>query len=608
MCGIYGHIGSQGTLKKCLDGLKFLEYRGYDSSGIAGIEDDHLICYKEEGKIADLEKAIGNKIHRFQSAIGHTRWATHGKPTKLNAHPHLDQKKEIAIVHNGVLENYRTLRKMLEETGVTFVSETDSEVIAQLIAHFYQGDLLKAVRKATSLMVGFWGLAILHKNHPNQIVATRCENPIVVGISKEDKETYVSSDPHALPNSDLDLYFLENHQIALINQTDVSIYDVDDRLIEPAPVKLEMSEVDRGKGDFEHYLLKEIMEQPTSVGHSIQGRILPDLGDAHLEDISPNQLQEIEEILIIGCGTSYHAALIGAKQIQELSGIPARAEIASEYRYQNAKIRKKTLTCFLSQSGETFDTLAAMQKVKSEGGKVLAICNVPNSTLMREADFQILLRCGPEISVCSTKAFTSQLAVLSLLALKLGRVHGMTQVEGREFVDDLRSLPTTIQSVLNQSPLIESVAQSVATKSRFLFIGRQYMYPTCLEAALKLKEISYTSASGYPAGELKHGPIALIDPSSVVIALMGNEVTFEKLMSNLEEVKARNGLIVAFAPHDAANVKQVADYLIPMPKSPDLLSTFSYAVATQIFAYSVAHSLGREIDTPRNLAKSVTVE
>lgn len=607
MCGIFGHIGSQSSFEKCLEGLKFLEYRGYDSAGIAGVEDGNLICYKEKGKIADLEKALGDKIHRFRSSIGHTRWATHGKATKHNAHPHLDGEKEVAVVHNGIVENHRSLRLMLEKAGVKFASDTDSEVIAQLVAHFYEGDLIRAVRKATSLMKGFWGLAILHKSHPNQIVATRCENPIVVGISKENQEAFVSSDPYAFKGRDLDLYFLENHQIALIDHTQVKIYDLNDQEIEASPEQLELKEVDTSKGDFEHYMLKEMMEQPVSISSSLHGRFLLEQGDVIFEDfsISPDQFQEI---LILGCGTSWHAGLIAAQQIQELARIPARAEIASEYRYQNIQVRKGTLVVVLSQSGETFDTIAAMRKVKSEGAHILAICNVPGSTLLREADSTILLRAGPEISVCSTKAFTSQLTVLSLLALKLGRFHGMTEASGQQYLSELLNLPPLVEAVLEQRQVIASVASEVASKSRFLFLGRQYMLPTCLEAALKLKEISYISASGYPAGELKHGPIALIDENSVVIALMGNTVTYEKMLSNLEEVKARSGFIVAFAPHEALEIEQVADRVIYLPKCIDSLSTLPYAVATQLLAYSIARVLGTEIDKPRNLAKSVTVE
>ena len=610
MCGIFGHIGSSKSYEKCIEGLKFLEYRGYDSAGIAGIEAGNLVCYKEKGKIADLENALGNKIHQFESAIGHTRWATHGKASKHNAHPHLDQSGEIAIVHNGILENHRSLRLMLEQAGTVFQSETDSEVIAQLIAHFYDVDLIAAVRKATSLMKGFWGLAILHKDHPDEIVATKCENPIVVGISKENQEAYVSSDPYAFKDGDLDLYFLENHQIALIDRNRVTLYDFNDQEIEAVPERIDLEQFEADKGAFDHYMLKEIHEQPSSISSSFHGRILMEEGNAAFEDfkLSKSDLEKVDQVLILGCGTSWHAGLIASQQIQQLSGIPTRAEIASEFRYQQITTNPRTLVVVISQSGETFDTIAAMRKAKHDGAQILAICNVPASTLMREADQTILLRAGPEISVCSTKAFTSQLTVLSLFALKLGRLKGYSLELGRQFLSEILSLPQLIEAVIENQEAIEAVAAQTAHRARFLFIGRQYMYPTCLEAALKLKEISYTNATGYPAGELKHGPIALIDTDSVVVALLGNQMTYEKMLSNLEEVKARDGIVIAFAPQGSEEVKQVADVVIELPMISDSLSSLPYAVATQLFAYFIAKKLGTEIDQPRNLAKSVTVE
>lgn len=604
MCGIFGHIGAISSIEKCIEGLRILEYRGYDSAGIAGIEEGKLICYREKGKIADLEKLLHNKIHNFQSSIGHTRWATHGSPSAHNAHPQLDQKGEIAVVHNGIIENHRTLKAMLEREGVVFSSDTDTEIIAQLISYFYEGDLIKSVRRATSLMKGFWSLAILHKNHPGQIVATRCENPLVVGISKEEKEAFVSSDPYAFQNRKLDLYFLENHQIALIEQTKVTVFDVADQQIEAIPEHITFEEVDVSKGKFPHFMLKEIFEQPLSIASSIHGRFLLEEGDAYFESFPP--LQSFKELLILGCGTSWHAGLIAAQQFEELAGIHARAEIASEFRYRQTKTSKETLVIVLSQSGETFDTIGAMRKAKSEGAKVLAICNVQTATLMREADYCITLRAGPEICVCSTKAFTSQLAVLSLIALKMGQ--SVDAKSRKDFLQKILNLPLLVQEVLDLKEEIAKVAREIAEKSQFLFLGRQYMYPTCLEAALKLKEISYKSATGYPAGELKHGPIALIDSESVVIALMGNKRTYDKMVSNLEEVKARGGYLVAFAPKGEKEIGQVADRVIFLPDTVDSLSPLPYAVATQLLSYEIALCLGREIDQPRNLAKSVTVE
>lgn len=610
MCGIFGYIGSSKSLEICIEGLKFLEYRGYDSAGIAGIEKGGLLCYKEKGKIFDLEKTLKNKIHSFESAIGHTRWATHGKASKRNAHPHLDQLGEIAIVHNGILENHQSLRLMLEQKGMIFQSDTDSEVIAQLISYFYKGNIAEAVRKATSLMKGFWGIAVLHKSHPGKIIATKYENPIVVGISVEEQEAYVSSDPYAFKKRNLDFYFLKNHEIALIEKSGITLLDKNNNIIKALSEQLDIDNFEIDKGTFDHFMLKEIHEQPISISNSFQERFLLNKGEIIFENFSLNkeEVEKIHQILILGCGSSWHAGLIASQQLQQLSGIPSYSEIASEFRYRSTKINSNTLVIVLSQSGETFDTIAAMRKAKFNGAQILAICNVPGSTLIREADQAILLRSGPEISVCSTKAFTSQLTVLSLLAIKLGRLKHFTFTQSKKLIQKINSLPQIVSAVIENQEIIEAVASQVSGRTRFLFIGRQYMYPTCLEAALKLKEISYIDATAYPAGELKHGPIALINNDSVVVALLGNDATYEKMLGNLEEVKARDGVIIAFAPKEAPHIKEIADAVIELPKTLDLLSPIPYTVATQLLAYYIAKNLGTEIDQPRNLAKSVTVE
>jgi glucosamine--fructose-6-phosphate aminotransferase (isomerizing) len=599
MCGIYGHIGTSNSIEKCLKGLKFLEYRGYDSAGIAGIDNGDLLCFKEKGKISELEKRLENKLHSFQSSIGHTRWATHGKATQTNAHPHLDQKKEVAVVHNGILENYRSLRSMLEGKGVQFESETDTEVIVQLIAHFYKGDLVAAVQQSLTLMKGFWGLAVIHKNHPGQILATCYENPIVIGISKDKTESFISSDPHAFTRKDIDLFFLKNHEIAIVSKEKVDIFDRNCVAVEKTPEAIEVSNFEISKGDFKHYMLKEVFEQPHAIRSAIHNRFLLETGEVEFENFS---YTNFKQILFLACGSSWHAGCIAAQQFEELAHIPARAEIASEYRYRQAVLAPDTLVVAISQSGETFDTVAAVRLVKEKGAKVLAICNVPSSTLMREADYSILLRAGPEISVCSTKAVTCMLAVLSLLALKFARV------DRREVLEQILELPQAIELVLEQKDQIAALAKKYASKSVFIFIGRQYMYPTCQEAALKLKEISYVSAFAYPAGELKHGSIALVDSNCVVIGLCGNSGTYDKVLSNLTEVKARGGQIIAFAPIDGQELDGLADDVIRLPKLPEALSPLLYMVASQLLAYFIAEQRGTEIDQPRNLAKSVTVE
>ncbi len=606
MCGIFGHIGKgESSGEKCLQGLKFLEYRGYDSAGLAGMHGRDLLCVKEKGKISALEELIGSKIRHFSNSIGHTRWATHGEASQQNAHPHLDQKREVAVVHNGILENHHALRTMLEKEGVAFSSDTDSEVIAQLISFFYDSDILAAVRKALNLMEGFWALAILHKSHPDTIIATRFENPLVVGVSPENHESFVSSDPYAFSEKDLDLYFLKNHEIASVSGGSIEIYNENQQAIEIIPEHFDLPSLEVCKGEFEHFMLKEIFEQPLSVQKSIHGRFVLEEGIADLQEIDN---LDVEQVLILGCGSSWHAGCLAAQMIEEMTQLPTRAEIASEFRYKQAATGENTLVIALSQSGETFDTIAAIKKIQAQGAPILAICNVPESSLMRLADYRIPLRAGPEISVCSTKAFTCQLSVLSLLALQLARKRGMTKKEGVQFLEELACLPKVIEAVLDQSGNIEALAKKYSSFSHFFFIGRQYMYPTCLEAALKLKEISYLNAFGYPAGELKHGPIALIDDQAVVIGLCGSVLTYSKMLSNLAEIKARNGNVIAFAPLSSPDIEQVSDHVLYFPHLCDALASIPYSVATQLFAYYMAKNKGRDIDKPRNLAKSVTVE
>jgi len=598
MCGIFGHIGKPDSIEKCLKGLKFLEYRGYDSAGIAGTSEGKLSCFKEKGKILALENSLSGHSTNFTATIGHTRWATHGAPTSLNAHPHLDQNHSLAIVHNGILENHSKLRAWLEDKGVVFASNTDSEVIAQLIAMHYEGDLLQAVRKSLPLMKGFWALAIIHQDHPDQIVATRLENPLVIGLDKLGEEGFISSDIYAFQRQDLDLFYLKNHEIAVISNRSVKIFDEQSRSVDATPQKIDLPEFVIDKGDYAHFMLKEIFEQPSAIRSSIHNRFIEETGDCDFDEFHPEE-GEFSNILLLGCGTSWHAGCIAALQFEEKTGLSARAEIASEFRYRKATLAPNTLVIALSQSGETFDTIAAVCLAKKQGAKVLAICNVLGSTLTREADYYIPLRAGPEISVCSTKAFNCQLAVLSLLALKLSDAKNL---------QDILTLPRVVEQVLEQEETLIHLAQKYSALNSFFFIGRQYMFPTCMEAALKLKEISYQNAFAYPAGELKHGPIALVDPSCLVIGLCGNSITYEKMLSNLMEVKARGGKILALAPTHAKEIAEIADDVLWLPPTPDSLSPIPYSVCTQLLAYYIAKERGTDIDQPRNLAKSVTVE
>jgi len=606
MCGIFGHVGTGRSLEKCLSGLRFLEYRGYDSSGIAGISNGQLFCFKEAGKLKNLEQVLSNDSS-FCCSIGHTRWATHGEATKLNAHPHLDQSGSLALVHNGILENHSKLRSMLEKKGVSFQTDTDTEVIAQLIGYLYRGDLMLATQKALTLMKGFWALALIHKDHPNKILVTRNENPIVIGLSKKKTEVFLSSDPYAFEEKDLDLFYLKNFELAMISKEEVRIFDQNALEIPAISEEIDLPDVEIDKGDFAHFMLKEIFEQPEAVQRSIHGRFVLREGNAEIDSFYPKK-GEFSSVLILGCGSSWHAGEIAALQIEALSSLPTRCEIASEYRYKDAPLDPKTLVIALSQSGETFDTIAAVRKCKEVGNFILAICNVVGSTLMREADACVPLRAGIEMSVCSTKAFNCQLAVLSLIALKLGRLEKMGVEEGISFLNEILSLPRHIEAVLEEEEALVHLARKYANLPSFFFIGRQHMFPTSLEAALKLKEISYINASAYTAGELKHGPIALIDSNCLVVGMCGNQKTYEKTLSNLMEVKARKAQILSFAPIGAKHIDSASDDVFFLPKVSDLLAPILYSTAGQLFAYYVAKERGTDIDQPRNLAKSVTVE
>jgi glucosamine--fructose-6-phosphate aminotransferase (isomerizing) len=610
MCGIYAYIGPRDSATVCMDGLKHLEYRGYDSAGIAGIFGGELLSCKEIGKIQSLEKILLERPLRLDLAIAHTRWATHGKPSKENAHPHFDQGLSVAVVHNGIVENHRALRQMLVEKGVRFQSDTDTEVIAQLIAHFYEGNFLKAVQKALSLMHGFWGIAVIHKDHPDQIIAAARENPIAIGIHAARLEAFVSSDANAFHDKDLDVLFLRNDEVAVVTRERTIVFD---QMAEP--VQKEMQRIEKeneslSKNGYEHFMLKEIFEQPQTIQRALHNRFIEDFGTAEFENfsLSSKELQAVRRILILACGTSWHAGCVAASLLEDKARIPTQAEIASEFRYRNPIVSEDTLVIAISQSGETLDTIAAVREVRAKGAKVLGICNVRNSSLTREADACLFLRAGLEVSVCSTKAFTSQLTVLSLFALLMARLRHMDKPEGQAFLAEIQKLPSIVEEVLNQREKIQALADKYARFEHFFFLGRHYMFTASLEGALKLKEISYLNAVGYPAGEMKHGPIALIDENLAVVGMCGNQRTYDKLLSNLMEVKARGAPILAFAPEGAEQIAAIADDVLWLPFVCDELACIPYAVASQLLAYYISLKRGTEIDTPRNLAKSVTVE
>lgn len=609
MCGIFAYIGSKNSLKIVLEGLKRIEYRGYDSAGVAGIMDGKIISCKEVGKISALEKEL--KDNNFQIdgiAIAQTRWATHGAPSKLNAHPHFDSNHNLALVHNGIIENHEILKQNLIKDGVKFVSDTDTEVVAHLISSFYKGDLLEAVQRAVRLLKGAFAIALIHKDHPDQIVAIAQDCPLVIGLGKD--ETFISSDANAFANYTRDVVYLTDSEIAIVKQQDISVYDHQKEPVEIKIEHLQMTGIDANKGHFEHYTLKEINEQPQAIRNALEGRCLEEYGTAVFDELKLDlsELLSVERILILACGTSWNAGFVASYMLEDIARIPVEVEISSEFRYKNPIILPNTFVIAISQSGETADTIAAVREIKAKGGKVVALCNVMGSTLTREADSTIYLKCGPEIGVCSTKAFSSQLAVLALLTLMMARMRHMSKSEGQDFLKELRILPEQVQLVLDNAYYIQNIAKKYANYDNFFFLGRHYMYPTAFEGALKLKEISYINANGYPAGEMKHGPIALINERCPTVALCTNKLTYSKLLSNLMEVKARRGPIIAIIEEGENSVRGIADDIIQIPPTTDALASILATVVTQLLAYFIALERGADIDQPRNLAKSVTVE
>lgn len=608
MCGIFGYVGGKEPISMALNGLKRLEYRGYDSAGVAGVRAGKLYVVKEVGKTSALEAEVAKQKIEVDVAIAQTRWATHGKPSKVNAHPHFDTEQTLAVVHNGIIENHDSLRLALQQKGCKFISETDTEVIAHLLSTYYQGDLLSAVKETVGLLTGSYAFAVVHKDFPDQIIAVAHECPLVIGIGK--KEAFISSDANAFAMYTREVIYLGDNEIAVIKSDHVEIYDAFMEQVDRQAQLLEFGAEESTKGNFEHFTLKEIHEQPQTIRNALFNRVVEEYGTALFEELpfDTNELLGVQRILILACGTSYHAGCIAAYMIEDKARIPVQVEISSEFRYKNPVVPAGTLAIAISQSGETADTLAAMRELKAKGVRVLAVCNVHGSTISREADGTLFLRAGPEIGVCSTKAFTSQVVVLSLFTLLLSRMRHMSKEEGQEFLDALRALPDQVQKVLHSAGHIQSLAKKYAGYENFFFLGRLYMYPTSLEGALKLKEISYINANGYAAGEMKHGPIALINANCPTVAMCANAKTYEKMLSNLMEIKARSGLVLAIAQEGDEGLKDIANDTIFIPRTIDELATIPSTVAAQLLSYYIAKERGADIDQPRNLAKSVTVE
>lgn len=608
MCGIFGYTGFRNAVKLAIEGLKKLEYRGYDSAGLAILENNSIIIAKQQGKVAELEAASIHLSDDAHVSIAHTRWATHGKPSQINAHPHVDQNESLALVHNGIIENHQALRKMLQEYQVVFRSETDTEVVAHLISHFYSGDLLQTIKHVLSLIRGAFSIALIHRDYPKQIFAFAHHAPLSIGLCNG--EAFISSDPHVFTGYTQNVTYLGNGEIAVVHPDKVELYTSSlERIDRPMETLLNVA-TEISKGDFEHYTLKEIFEQPASLKRAMQDRFIEEYGTAVFETLtlSPIELLSVQRILILACGTSWHAGYLASYLFEDLARIPTQAEISSEYRYKNPVIVPGTLVIAISQSGETADTIAAVRELKAKGALILALCNVDSSTLAREADHTLFLHAGPEIGVCSTKAFTSQYIVLALFALHMARMRHVSKPDGQAFLAAIKKLPSQVEQVLSIASGIQLIAKKYSKYDNFFFLGRRYMYPTAMEGALKLKEISYINANAYAAGEMKHGPIALISEECPTIAFCANNQTIEKFLGNLMEVKSRNGLILAIAEEGCIALEGIVDDVIYVPATLDELAAIPSTVVAQLFAYYIALDRGTDIDQPRNLAKSVTVE
>ncbi|HEV7645525.1 MAG TPA: glutamine--fructose-6-phosphate transaminase (isomerizing) [Pyrinomonadaceae bacterium] len=620
MCGIVGYVGNKQVVPVIIDGLRKLEYRGYDSAGIAVVDEGkNLSIRRAEGKLRNLEEAIRLNPLDGTYGIGHTRWATHGRPTEENAHPHRDQSGKVIVVHNGIIENYLQLKERLTALGSEFKTETDTEVVAHLIGHYIESEGLSlemAVRKSVLELRGIFALSIISVDEPDTIIAVREGPPVVIGLG--DGEFFVASDIPAILQHTRDIFFLGDKEIAVLTRDSVRVTDFEGNVVEPKQQRITWDPIAAEKGGFKHFMLKEIYEQPRAVRDTVQGRVSLDTGKIYLDqmDITETDFKGITSIKIAACGTSWHAGIAGKYMIEQLARVPVEVDYASEFRYRDPVLDENTLLLVISQSGETADTIAALREAKNAGCKVLAICNVQGSMITREADGTILTHAGPEIGVASTKAFTSQMIAIYLFALYLGQLRGRLDEEQAKFhAQQLAELPVKIEQLLNDSDSVEELAKELFRSTDFLYLGRGISFPVALEGALKLKEISYIHAEGYPAGEMKHGPNALIDEKLPVVIIntreAGNkssELRYEKTHSNIVEVHAREGVIVSVLTEGDEMSSRVSNHVISIPPASDLLAPILAIVPLQLLAYHIAVRRGCDVDQPRNLAKSVTVE
>lgn len=610
MCGIVGYIGEKNCVPILLEGLKRLEYRGYDSAGVGIINSKECKVLKTKGKVADLEKLVLSEKVDSHLGIGHTRWATHGEPSLTNAHPHFNKEKTLFLIHNGIIENYSSLKKGLLTEGYEFASETDTEVLAHLIDRYLKlkNNLFQAVRYALNEVEGTYGIAVIYNNEPDKIVVAKKGSPLVLGIGKN--ENFVASDVNALIAHTSQVVYLEDGEIAEVFKDHFHAKTILDENIIKEIQEVDMSVDEITKGGYPHYMLKEIMEQPDSIYNSMRGRLVLKEGIPKLGGLQgfEDRIANSNRIIISACGTSWHAGLVAEYMLEQFTGIPVEVEYASEFRYRHPIVTPEDTLIFISQSGETADTLAALKEAKKKGALCLGVCNVVGSSIARESEAGVYIHAGPEIGVASTKAFTSQLIVLSLITLLIARRKNLNQLEGQAIIKELQNINAKVESILKQNEVIEKIAESYVDSKNFLYLGRGYNFPVALEGALKLKEISYIHAEGYPAAEMKHGPIALIDDNMPVVFIAMKDSVYEKVVSNIEEVKARKGRILAVVNEDDDQIESLVDHVIRVPKTIEMLQPILSVIPLQLLAYHIAVKKGLNVDQPRNLAKSVTVE
>jgi len=614
MCGIVAYIGGREAYPIIIKGLKRLEYRGYDSAGVALIDDQNLKVYKTKGKVADLESVVANQSVMGNLGMGHTRWATHGEPNDENAHPHLSQSGNLAVIHNNIIENYATIKEALVARGHVFLSDTDTEVLIHLIEDIQENEKISiddAVRVALNQVVGAYAIVILVKNEPAKLIAARKGSPLVVGLGEDEGEFFMASDATPIVEYTKNVIYLNDGEIAVVKNKELSIKTIDNIPKTPFIQRLEIKLEEIEKGGYEHFMIKEIYEQPKSILDSIRGRLDSNTGRFAMKSIQEyeDKLRNIKRLILIGCGTSWHAGLVGEYLFEEFARIPVEVEYASEFRYRNPVIYPDDLVIAISQSGETADTLAAIELAKEKGATVFGVCNVVGSSIPRMTHAGAYTHAGPEIGVASTKAFTAQVSVLTLLALAVAQIRGSISKDRLRLVmAELENIPQLVEKALKTNDAVLEIAKKFQNSKNFLYLGRGFNFPVALEGALKLKEISYIHAEGYPAAEMKHGPIALIDEEMPVVVIAPKRGIYEKVMSNIQEVKARKGKIIAIVTEGDTKIKAMADYVIEIPDCDEALSPLVTTIPLQLLSYHMAVLRGCNVDQPRNLAKSVTVE